>query len=150
LADDPQPEELREHLRAEPAPTVGSVLLRGGPDSVSLLRSHARRTHRLYCLDGAPLWGISVFVALDTDGPASREGLLANRLVTYPLVHAPTFGALAAAGFELIATFRRPHFTVRLSGDSTAETGRLLEALGRPEENPYNGQVRQLRGESPR
>jgi hypothetical protein len=45
-------------------------------------------------------------------GPASRDGLLAGRLVTYSLVHAVRVGTLIAAGFELLATFRRPHFTI--------------------------------------
>jgi hypothetical protein len=41
-----------------PAPAPDTLLLRGGPDTVSLLRNHARRTQRLYCLDGVPLFGI--------------------------------------------------------------------------------------------
>lgn len=101
---------------------------------------------RLYCLDGAPLLGISVFCALDDEGSASRDGLLAGRLVTYPLVHAVTVGALASAGFEVLATFRRPHFTVRLRTDSDAEATRLLDALGTAQENPYNGEVQRRRG----
>ena len=150
MADDSERDELRSQLRAEAAPGEAMVLLRGGPDTVSLLRSHARRTQRLYRLDGVPLFGISVFAALDAEGPASRDGLLAGRLVTYPLVHTVRVGTLAAAGFELLATFRRPHFTIRLATDSTAEASRLLEAMGHPEENPYNAEVQQRRGTGPR
>jgi hypothetical protein len=150
VADDLAREELRPRLRAEPAPTPDTLLLRGGPDTVSLLRSHARRTRRLYCLDGVPLFGISVFGALDDEGPASRHGLLSGRLVTYPLIHAPSVGTLVAARFELLATFRWPHFTIRLDGDSVAEAIRLLDAIGPAEENPYNGEVRQRRVERPR
>jgi hypothetical protein len=84
------------------------------------------------------------------EGPGSRDGLLAGRLVTYPLVHTVRVGTLAAAGFELLATFRRPHFTIRLDSDSTAEASRLLEAMGYPEENPYNAEVRQRRGTTPK
>ena len=150
MADDSERDELRSQLRAEAAPGEAMVLLRGGPDTVSLLRSHARRTQRLYRLDGVPLFGISGFAALDAEGPASRDGLLAGRLVTYPLVHTARAGTLAAAGFELLATFRRPHFTIRLDSDSTAEASRLLEAMGHPEENPYNAEVQQRRGTGPR
>ncbi|MGH3400967.1 MAG: hypothetical protein ACRDRJ_00345 [Streptosporangiaceae bacterium] len=142
-------EELRAQLRAEPAPALAIVVLRGGPDTVSLLRTHARRTQRLYCLDGAPLRGISVFGALDGEGTASRDGLLAGRLVTYPVVHAATVGSLVAAGFEVLATFRRPHFTIRLRTDSDAEASRLLQALGTAQENPYNGEVQRRRGPRP-
>jgi hypothetical protein len=150
VPDEPGRDELRSQLRAEASPAEAIVLLRGGPDTVSLIRSHARRTQRLYCLDGVPLLGISVFGVLDDEGPASRDGLLAGRLVTYPVVYAAGVGAVVAAGFELLPTFRRPHFTIRLDGDSTAEVRRLLEAMGQPEDNPYNAEVRQRRRTGPR
>jgi hypothetical protein len=67
--------------------------------------------------------------------------------VTYPLIHAPSVGTLVAARFELLATFRRPHFTIRLDGDSVAEAIRLLDAIGPAEENPYSGGIRQRRVE---
>jgi len=105
---------------------------------VSLLRSHARRTHRLYCLDGRGVWGVSTFAALDADGPTSREGILGGRLATYAFVHATTVTAALDAGFELLPTFRRPHYTVRLAEDTTEEVARLLAVLGTPEDNPYN------------
>lgn len=149
MAEDSGREELRPQLRAEGGPGEAPVVLRGGPDTVSLLRTHARRTRRLYCLDGAPVLGISVFGALDDDGTASRDGLLAGPLVTYPLVHAVTVGTLAAAGFEIIATFRRPHFTIRLRTDSDAEASRLLDVLGPVQENPYNGEVQRRLGPRP-
>jgi len=149
VADDRGREELRPRLRAGSRPADALVVLRGGPDTVSLLRTHARRTQRLYCLDGAPLLGISAFGALDDEGTASRDGLLAGRLVTYPLVHEVTVGALASAGFEVLATFRRPHFTILLPTDSDAEASRLLDALGPAQENPYNGEVQRRRAPRP-
>jgi len=150
VADDPDRDELRPQLRAEATPSATVILLRGGPDTFALLRSHARRTRRRYCLDGTPLLGVSVFAALDPDGPASRDGLLAGRLVTYPVVHAATVSAVEAAGFELLPTFRRPHFTIRLHYDTQDEAARLLDALGPPEENPYNRETQQTRGPRPR
>lgn len=71
MADNAEREELRPYLRGEPVPLAASILVRGGPDTVSLIRSHARRTNRVYCLDGSPLWGVSAFGALDEVGPAS-------------------------------------------------------------------------------
>jgi hypothetical protein len=145
---DAEREELRQYLRDEALPPLAAVIIRGGPDTLSLIRSHARRTHRLYCLDGDPLWGVSAFGALDATGPASSEGLLAGRLVTYEQVHTATIQVLVDAGFGLFASFRRPHFTVRLADDSADESRRLLDALGPAEENPYNRAVRQRRGET--
>ncbi len=77
-----------------------------------------------------------MFGALDDEGTASRDGLLAGRLVTYPLVHEVTVGTLASAGFEVVSTFRRPHITIRLRTDSDAEASRLLDALGPGQGNP--------------
>ena len=147
MAGDTEREELRTHLRNEPLPAATTILVRGGPDTVSLIRAHARRTNRLYCLDGTPLWGVSVFAALDAIGPVSRDGLLGGRLVTDEHVHTPTVEALQNAGFVLLDTFRRPHFTVRLANDSPDEATGLLSAIGPAEENPYNRAVRQRRGE---
>ncbi len=149
MADSAEREELRPHLRDEPLPSIASILVRGGPDTVSLIRSHARRTNRLYCLDGSPLWGVSAFGALDAVGPASLDGLLASRLLTYEQVHTPVAQALLDAGFVLLDSFRRPHFTIRLMDDSPDEASRLLRALGPPRENPYNRTVRQRLGERP-
>jgi hypothetical protein len=75
-------------------------------------------------------------------------GLLAGRLVTYEQVHTPIAEALLDAGFVLLDSFRRPHFTIRLIDDGPDEASRLLNALGRPIENPYNRAVRQRRGET--
>ncbi|MGH9001128.1 MAG: hypothetical protein ACRDY7_17255, partial [Acidimicrobiia bacterium] len=80
-------DELREHIRAEPPPGGDVAVLRGGPDSVGKLQTHARRTRRAWSLDGQPIWGISVFCALDDLGSASLDGLLAGRLGTYRRIH---------------------------------------------------------------
>ena len=89
-------------------------------------------------LDSHPVWGISVFCALDDIGPASLEGLL-RRFSSYRVVHLPTVAALIAEGFELLPTFRRPHFTVRLPDGQPLQLVRLVQALGRAEPNPYHG-----------
>lgn len=129
-------EELRQVVRAgEPAVDDVLLALRGGPDTPALLRSHARRVNRLFLLDGAEVWGISVFVALDPVGPASVDELLRRRLRTYDQVYLPSAGRLRAAGFGLLPTFSRPHFTVLLEG--LDQVPRMLEALGALQRNPY-------------
>src|ERR1700694_4854133 len=95
-------EELRPHVRNERPSTSNIVIIRGGPDTLGKLAEHSRRTHRAYSLDGSPLWGVSVFCALDTRGPASLEGLLSGRLSTYRAVHMPTVGQIVEAGFTLL------------------------------------------------
>jgi hypothetical protein len=107
------------------------VVVRGGPSSVERLREHARRTHDAFC-------------ALDDVGTASIDTLL-RRFASYRVVHLPTVGQLVAARFDLLPSFRRPHFTVRLEDDGDPSLTRLLDALGPPEANPYHGRQRQGR-----
>lgn len=86
--------------------------------------------------------GVSVLAGLDDIGPASLDGLLAGRMATYRLVHLPTAGRLAAAGFTLLPTFGRPHLTVVADSAADLVMRRLLEALGPPQVNPYHGGAR--------
>jgi hypothetical protein len=132
-------EDLRAHVRDEALPADAVVVLRGGPDTVEKLAGHARRTNTVYSLDGAPVWGVSVFAALDDVGPASLDSLLRERLATYRLVHTPTVGAITGAGFELLPTFNRPHYTLLLPSDAELDLRRLFAALGPAEANPYHG-----------
>jgi hypothetical protein len=131
-------EEQRERARLDPAPEHTVTVVRGGPDTVDKVRTHARRTNRAWCLDGVPLFGVSVFCALDNVGPASLEGLLSARLTTYRVVHLTTAGTLAEAGFSLLATGRRPHYTVVLGSDEDEELSRLLDCLGPANDNQYH------------
>ena len=132
-------EELRPHVREEaPAPEF-TVVVRGGPDTVGKLATHAQRTHRAFVLDSEPVWGVSVFAALEDIGPASLRGLLSGRMETYRLVHLPSVGTLEAAGFTLLPTFGRPHLTLLFPSDAELVLHRLLNALGTPERNPYHG-----------
>ena len=81
-------EELRPYLRHERAPDDTTIVVRGGPDTLAKLAVHACRTHDAYVLDGEPLWGISVYCALDDVGPASLDGL-PRRFASYRVVHLP-------------------------------------------------------------
>jgi hypothetical protein len=129
-------DDLRGRVRGgEAVPPDASVVLRGGPDTASLLATHARRLSRAYVLDGAAVFGISVFVALDDIGPASEAGILTGKLRSYPLVYRATAQRLIEAGFVLLPTFTRPHYTVLLP--ALDMVGRLADALGTPGPNPY-------------
>jgi hypothetical protein len=141
MANGPDRQELRPLLRDERPLSDAVVVVRGGPTSVDRLREHARRTHNAYVLDGEPLWGVSVFCALDDVGTASLDALL-RRFASYRVVHLPIVGQLIASGFDLLPSFRRPHFTVRLEDDGDRSLTRLLEALGPAEANPYHGRQR--------
>jgi len=134
-------EELRPYLRDERSPDDATVVVRGGPDTLAKLATHAGRTHDAYVLDGEPLWGISVYCALDDVGPASLDGLL-RRFASYRAVHLPQADQLRGAGFPLLPSFGRPHYTVRLDGDDPAALNRLLDALGPVEANKYHRRER--------
>ncbi|MGH9023545.1 MAG: hypothetical protein ACRDV9_10675, partial [Acidimicrobiia bacterium] len=118
-------------------PTTRCSWCGAGPTVPRSSPPHALRTHRAYMLDGEPLFGVSVFAALDDIGPASLDGLLTGRMATYRQAHLPAAGGLVAAGFTLLSTFGRPHVTVVLESVSDTAVHRLLEALGPPEANPY-------------
>jgi hypothetical protein len=141
MADDPAADardELRAQVRIEELRLDSTVALRGGPDSIDKIRRHATRTHRAFMLDGQPVYGISVFCAMDDIGPASLDGLLRTRLTTYRWVHTPTVQQLAEAGFTLLSTFGRPHYTLVLGSIANDELEKLEVALGSPSENPYH------------
>jgi hypothetical protein len=131
-------EDLRLRVRSEePPPPTASVVIRGGPDTPSLLQTHAKRLQRLYELDGEPVLGISVFVVLDDVGPASERGILAGKLRSYPSLYRSTVGRLTDAGFVLLPTFARPHFTIVLPALEAVSD--LATALGPLLANPYAG-----------
>jgi hypothetical protein len=118
---------------------------RGEPDCRAWVRKSSTKE---------PVFQPSVVLARrpghDLATPERRPANATPLLVTYSLVHTATIGTLVAAELELLATFRRPHFTIRLHTDSDQEASRLLDALGPTEENPYNREVQQRRGPGPR
>ncbi len=127
----PALQELRPLLRAEEPPAGTVHLARGGPDSIDSLRVAARRTARRFSLDGEPLLGISVSAALDVP---LDELLSRAPLFRFPHIYAPA--AAQMQGFQLLPTFGRPHFTVRLQRADDPELSQLLVALGSLRVNP--------------
>lgn len=129
-------EELRDRIRVdEVPPDDAAVVIRGGPDTLSLLRTHARRLHRAFVLDGESVFGVSVFVALDDVGAASERGVLAGKLRSYPSIYRCTVGDLLERGLGLVPTFARPHYTVLLPALDSVDD--LASALGTLRPNPY-------------
>lgn len=131
--------EQRDRLRDEPLPHDTVIVVRGGPDTVAKIVRHAHRTQQRWALDGKPLVGVSVFCALDPNGPASLDSLLATQLRSYRVVHRVPAGKLLAAGFELLPTGSRPHYTIRMMSGDEAMAARLLAVLGPPRENRNHG-----------
>jgi hypothetical protein len=132
------PDELRLQIRDELAPDDATVVVRGGPDNLTKLARHAMRTSRAYVLNGEPLLGVSVFLALDDAGPASLDGLLSGRMETYRVVYTASVANVREAGFGLLATFGRPHYTLILPDTSQSTLGTLAAALGTATANPYH------------
>ena len=122
--------EQQALLRNETLPADAIVVVRGGPDTVEKLRRHAARTASAWQLYGEPLYGVSVYCALDEVGKASLDRIL-SEMHSYRVVHLSTVGALVAGGFGLLATGSRPHFTVRTSGDDISEMERSHATGGR-------------------
>lgn len=135
--------EQRDRLRREDPPADVVVVVRGGRDSIDKLRRHTLRTARAWSLDAAPLFGISVFAVLDR----TLETLLGERFASFRTVHLTTVGQLREAGFELLPTGLRPHFTVRLHAAENEDLQRLLAVLGPARDNPHYGQSAPLREE---
>ena len=131
-------EELRPHIRGDAPPEDTTIVVRGGPDTADKLARHAVRTNRAYELDGRLFWGVSVFLALDETGDASLNGLLSGRMRTYRVVHTPSLEQIHSAGFQVLPTFRRPHFTLALPDTASSTLRQLLAALGPGALNPYH------------
>ncbi len=131
--------DLRPHVRSETLRGEDIVVIRGGPDTAEKVLGHARRLHAIYVLDGMPVFGVSVVAALDDLGPASLDRLLADRMASYGSVYLPRAGSLIDAGFELLPTFARPHFTALFQSDARQIIERFLKALGPEHANPYHG-----------
>jgi len=129
--------EQSGRLRNEPTPDNAIVVVRGGRDSVEKLAKHVARAAALWDYNGQPLHGISVFCGLDDEGPDSLNGVL-FAMRTYRQVHLISVGEIDRAGYELLATGQRPHFTLHdPHKPSTLELQALLDVLGEPQRNPF-------------
>jgi len=92
------------------------------------LRRSAERTFALYAV-----YGISVEGVLDGSVQDACRG---DRIAGYRQVRLSTFGRLRSAGFALLATFDRPHFTLVLADLSELTVARLAKCFDEPIPNP--------------
>jgi hypothetical protein len=74
----------------------------------------------------------TVFAVLDIP----LDDLLQHRFATFRTIYLPAVAHLTKHGFELLATGRRPHFTVQLRRADDQELAQLLTALSAPQPNP--------------
>ncbi len=79
-----------------------------------------------------------MFCALDSEGPASLDGLLAGRMRSYHVVYQVPVGRLLNTGFELLPTAGRPHYTVRMVSDDEGDAAKLLAVFGPSRDNRYH------------
>ncbi len=116
-------------LRNEDAPDGATVLVRGGEMHVDVIRRAARQA-----LQESGVYGVSVFLALDEDVSALCRSV--PDLARYGRIRTATVEALRSAGFALLPTGRRPHFTVVLPDVEDSTLGRLDRCFGPPRPNP--------------
>ena len=131
--------DLRPYVREEPPPDHAVLVVRGGPVTIEKLRAHSQRTQRTFALDGQPVWGVSVFCALEESGAMSLDGILSGLLRSYPAVHLPRARTVLEAGFQLLPTFDRPHYTLRLSSNEDNELQKLVRTFGDRQKDSYYG-----------
>jgi hypothetical protein len=127
--------DIATRLRPEDPPGGDVLVIRGGPDTTGALGQDAARTAEFWALEGVPLLGISVFAVLGMP----LDQLLRDRFSRFSVIH--RLQASYLEEFQLLPTFRSPHFTVRLQQANEEELSRLLAALGAPILNPEYHEV---------
>ena len=115
-------------LRPDGPPNDTTVVLRAGVMSGENLRRTASRTFAVYAI-----YGISVEGVIDR---TIQEACSIGRISSYRHVRLSTFGRLREAGFALLATFDRPHFTLVLADMSELTFARLERCFDEPIPNP--------------
>ena len=129
-------EAIEPHLRAaERLAPDADLVVRGWPLTVEGLMRNADATRSRFTFAGAPLAAVSAEV---TVGGWTLDGILGGpRLRTRSRYAAVTAGALTGVGFELLATFAVPHYSVVLEPYTSQRVEELLELLGDVHANPH-------------
>lgn len=115
-------------LRTEQPQDDLTVVIRAGVMAPDALVRAAERTFEVHAI-----YGISVEGVLDG---SVLDACRSPRVVTYRQVRLSTFGTIRGAGFALLATFDRPHFTLVLADLSEVTVRRLGRCFGDPIPNP--------------
>ncbi|MBA2279759.1 MAG: hypothetical protein M3527_09590 [Actinomycetota bacterium] len=133
----------KDLTRIEAFVRVGEVLdhashlvLRGWPLTVEGLLHNADATRRRYSAGGHPF--VAVSAEATVDGWDVDSILAGPRLRTRRTYAAAPVGSLLDAGFELLATFAAPHYSVILPSYTRDSAQRLIKALGEVRPNPHH------------
>ncbi len=129
---------IEDHFRAgERLDRQAFMVIRGAPlDAEGLLRN-ADATSRRYTRAGKPFVAISAEI---TGAGWSLASILAGpRLRTRRTYAAVRAGVVLDAGFELLATFSAPHYSVVLPSYDVETTQLLSSLFGEAQGNIYFG-----------
>jgi hypothetical protein len=127
-------EPIENHLRSEVPPDDAVVVVRGGPVAPEKIVEHAHRQAREYTFGNAPMHSISVSL---TVAGWDLAALLAGPLSSRSTFAVSTAGAVRVAGFELLPTYKAPHYDLLLATGEYREAEVLLSLFGSPEPNAY-------------
>jgi hypothetical protein len=128
---EPIEKHLRPNERLDPA---ADLVVRGWPLTIDGILRNADATRSRFSRGGEPLIAVSVEVTI----PGwDLDAILAGpRLRTRSRYASAPVGAVQNAGFELLATFVAPHYSVVLPTYTEDAVERLLDVLGEPIPNP--------------
>lgn len=94
----------QRQIRDEPPPDDATVVLRGNLLTEEILTTTASENYEVYGFYGVSMWA--------EVGEATRDGLLATKLVRQEVVAVFKAGDLRSAGLELRPTGASPHYDV--------------------------------------
>ncbi|MGH8925414.1 MAG: hypothetical protein ACREA0_27145 [bacterium] len=127
-------EPIENHLRPnEVLDPAADLVVRGWPLTIDGILRNADATRNRFSRSGAPFIAVSAEVTIagwDLDAILSGP-----RLRTRSRYASAPVGAVQAAGFELLATFVAPHYSIVLPTYTENVVQRLLDVLGEPMPN---------------
>lgn len=94
----------QRQIRDEPPPDDATLVLRGNLLTEAILTTTASENYEVYGFYGVSMWA--------EVGEATRDGLLATKLVKQEVVAVFKAGDLRSAGLELRPTGASPHYDV--------------------------------------
>jgi len=115
-------------LRAEQLPDDTTIVLRGGTMAVGDGRLAAERSFARSAVLGISVEGVI--------GTTLQDACRSERLIVFRRVRLSTFGRVRAAGFAVLATFERPHFTLVLPDLAELTLARIDRCFDPPIPNP--------------
>lgn len=129
-------EPIDNHLRpGEVSDPAADLVVRGWPLTVEGILRNADATRNRFSRGGEPLIAISAEVTI---AGWDLDAILAGpRLRTRSRYASAPVAAVQAAGFELLATFIAPHYSVVLPSYTESVVRRLIDVLGEPVPNPH-------------